>query len=220
MSSKAPQSQYTSQYNAQYPVNEQAAPLINNLAQQQAQQMMNQVQQQATQAAKDAGNQLAANTAALWEKHIGKMEGPKPLRVLCLLGGLALFVVSALGILNLPSLLFSPTFFILQMFEGMFGLMTIVIEAHNFPYLEKFQPVLKEWFKFLTVVGGRGVFYVFQGVLAISLFSLFDLIIGCYMVFVGVTCILIHFNLRQYVSTLVQQEEQEMKSRQEFNSRV
>eukprot|EP00920_Eleutheroschizon_duboscqi_P038086 GHVT01091067.1.p1 GENE.GHVT01091067.1~~GHVT01091067.1.p1 ORF type:complete len:174 (-),score=20.52 GHVT01091067.1:205-726(-) len=90
-------------------------------------------------------------------------EGPLPVRALCFMGGLALVVTSLLTIINVFSVVTKPASYILQVYMCIFGLMTMVVEAKDFYFLDRLKPFWYEWCKFLTVPGGKGAFYLFIG---------------------------------------------------------
>lgn len=46
-----------------------------------------------------------------------------------------------------------------------------------------------EYAKFLTLLWGRGLFYLFQGSLALVQFSLLYAVVGVYMFVMGILCI-------------------------------
>ncbi len=109
-------------------------------------------------------------------------------RVMALCGGVAMVFQCVMGSLG-KFLSFSPLQALIEVYCGIFGLMTIVLEGQNWKFLTKFRLYLDEYAKFLTYTWGRGIFYVFSGSLMVSQFNLFDMAIGGWMVFVGLTSI-------------------------------
>lgn len=121
-------------------------------------------------------------------------EGPTLLRFLCFLGGFAMVVSSVLSMLNVFSLITSPSTYVLQVYQGFFGVITMIVEAKDWECLDQFKPWMIEWFRFLTVPAGKGAFYVFIGSLGISLWvrNLLAFTVGLYMASLGFICVAIH----------------------------
>ncbi|XP_026190386.1 uncharacterized protein LOC113146632 [Cyclospora cayetanensis] len=126
-------------------------------------------------------------------------EGPKPLRFLCFLGGLVTFLTAGLACINIFSLLVEPSGYILQLYLVLFGLLTMTVEAKDIQPLERLRPFFFSWFRFLTVPGGKGCFYLFYGSLSLSLWrsSFFLALVGMYTASMGIVCILVHFGMRR-----------------------
>lgn len=80
------------------------------------------------------------------------------------------------------------------MYQGFFGVVTMIVEAKNWDCFDHFKPWMTEWFRFLTVPAGKGAFYLFVGSLGVSLWlrNFFSFIVGLYMSFMGVVCIAVH----------------------------
>merc|ERR1712222_213065 len=104
---------------------------------------------------------------------------------------------SAATIVNIFDVLFEPLEYLISMYQLMFGLGTCIIEApqewgsNNVAKIQKF---IHEHAKFLTTFGGRGLFYLFQGSLVLSLGDMFlSIVIGCYMFLLGVVCIAMQY---------------------------
>lgn len=120
---------------------------------------------------------------------------------LCFVGGFMTFVFGAIGMVNIFGALFAPLYYLVNAFQMLFGLATCIIEApgewvHKSPQLKKAQGFIYEFSKFLTTFGGRGLFYLFQGSLAISLTGMsLQFLLGCYMFFVGALCIATQFGV-------------------------
>lgn len=121
-------------------------------------------------------------------------EGPTLLRMLCFIGGLVMTISSVLSLFNIFSILTSPSAYILQVYQGFFGIITMIVEAKDFDCLEQLKPWLTQWFRFLTVPAGRGAFYLFVGSLGVSLWvrNVLSFTVGLYMSLMGVICVAIH----------------------------
>mmetsp|Transcript_5225 Transcript_5225/g.14353 ORF Transcript_5225/g.14353 Transcript_5225/m.14353 type:complete len:149 (-) Transcript_5225:418-864(-) len=117
-----------------------------------------------------------------------------------------MFITSLLGMINPFAAVFNAPNYILQTFLGLFGFVTMILEASNIPFLERLRPHVEEWAKFLTVIGGKGLFYMFQGFLAISLWGLLDVIVGAYMAGLGLLCVAWHFGLVKKISRRQRQQ--------------
>lgn len=121
-------------------------------------------------------------------------EGPTLLRFLCFVGGFAMVVSSVLSMINVFSLFTGPSTYVLQLYQGFFGIITMVIEAKDWDCLDQFKPWMVEWFRFLTVPAGKGAFYVFIGSLGISLWvrNFLAFTVGMYMASMGFICVAVH----------------------------
>eukprot|EP00922_Rhytidocystis_sp_ex-Travisia-forbesii_P007508 GHVS01010956.1.p1 GENE.GHVS01010956.1~~GHVS01010956.1.p1 ORF type:complete len:233 (+),score=32.83 GHVS01010956.1:323-1021(+) len=126
-------------------------------------------------------------------------EGPKPLRALCFVGGLGLTVCSTVYVCFIFSILTAPAIYVLHVYEAVFGVVVMVLEAKDMNCLSNFKQFVGEWLKFTTVPGGKGAFYFFIGSLAISMFNrnLALFIAGVYMCAMGIICGLVHFGLER-----------------------
>eukprot|EP00922_Rhytidocystis_sp_ex-Travisia-forbesii_P061739 GHVS01091444.1.p2 GENE.GHVS01091444.1~~GHVS01091444.1.p2 ORF type:complete len:237 (-),score=40.95 GHVS01091444.1:325-1035(-) len=126
-------------------------------------------------------------------------EGPKPLRALCFVGGLALAVCSVVYICFIFSILTAPAVYVLHIYEAIFGIVVMVLEAKDMKCLSNFKQFVGEWLKFTTVPGGKGAFYFFIGSLAVSMFNrnLALFVAGVYMCGMGIICGLVHFGLER-----------------------
>lgn len=121
-------------------------------------------------------------------------EGPTLLRLLCFVGGLVMLTSSILSVVNVFGLLTSPSTYVLQLYQGFFGLIIMVVEAKDWDCFDQFKPWMTEWFRFLTVPAGKGAFYLFVGSLGVSLWvrNLLSFTVGLYMAFMGIVCIAVH----------------------------
>merc|ERR1719203_388327 len=91
--------------------------------------------------------------------------------------------------------------YLVNAYQMLFGLITCILEApeewvSKNDKLKNGQRIIHEYCKFLTTFGGRGLFYLFQGSLAISLTGVsLQLFLGIYMGFVGLMCIAAQYDL-------------------------
>jgi len=156
----------------------------------------------------DSGLQGVAGEAL---KHLSTLQdiieqAPHRIKLMCFFGGLAVIVNGIFGVLNVFGAFTNIIFYIVNFYQVIFGVVTCISELHpgflgqgdHLPDLvDHFQRWLHEWAKGLTLIGGRGLFYIFQGSLVIvssSALSL-GLIVGLYMLAIGFLCISLHFKM-------------------------
>jgi hypothetical protein len=117
-------------------------------------------------------------------------KGPMTFRVMALTGGVAMVFQCAMGSLG-KLFSFSPLGALIEIYCGIFGVMTVILEAQDYAFLKSFRATLNENAKFLTKTWGRGLFYFFAGSLMFSQFNLFDMLIGGWMCFTGFTSVIV-----------------------------
>jgi hypothetical protein len=136
-------------------------------------------------------------------------QGPAGVRVLAFVGSLASFVIGCMSFFNVFSIFHHPVLYTVSAYQMVFSLTTIIFEAQpewieaiqdKCPALQvdNYQNMLLENAKFLSLNGGRGMFYVFQGTMWLAFASLTDLpnlAIGLYMAFIGILHVLMHFEV-------------------------
>jgi len=129
-------------------------------------------------------------------------ETPATLKVMCFIGGIAVVVNGIFGVLDLFSVFDKPVYYVVNAYQVFFGIVTCVTELDEdwcggnvHSWLHQRQKWMHEWALGLTMLWGRGLFYVFQGVLALVSSSLLSVgvVIGLYMVVSGGLCINQHF---------------------------
>ncbi|CAE8712099.1 unnamed protein product [Polarella glacialis] len=131
-------------------------------------------------------------------------QAPHRVNVMCFCGGAAIVVNGILGILNVFSAFSDTIYYVVNCYTVFFGLVTCVTESHPsfmtpiHDHLQSIQEWMHEWAKGLTMLWGRGLFYTFQGTLAVLSSGLvsFGIIIGAYMMAMGAVCINLHFRKR------------------------
>ncbi|CAK9104262.1 unnamed protein product [Durusdinium trenchii] len=127
-------------------------------------------------------------------------RGPEGVGYLCFVGGAASVFLGLLGFLDIAGILMSPLQYLVNAYQTGFGLVVCVLEAPpewlSNARLAKAQRFIHEFAKFLTTFGGRGLFYLFQGSLDLSLdtYSL-TWLVGCYMCCMGGVCIGMQYGL-------------------------
>eukprot|EP01055_Gregarina_sp_Pseudo9_P004341 Gregarina_sp_Pseudo_9__4340@NODE_449_length_2812_cov_14_912730_g425_i0_p3_GENE_NODE_449_length_2812_cov_14_912730_g425_i0NODE_449_length_2812_cov_14_912730_g425_i0_p3_ORF_typecomplete_len212_score20_45COPI_assoc/PF08507_10/2_6e14TMEM72/PF16054_5/0_85_NODE_449_length_2812_cov_14_912730_g425_i09051540 len=135
-----------------------------------------------------------------------ELEGPRPLRALAGLGGLALCVAASLKLLNIGTFFTEPWRYVVETYILVFGIAIMIIEAKSAVKTSNKQ-FLYTWFPFASIVGGKGICYIFFGTLGLSLGQGQVLLFGAsaYIAVVGLIYCLIHF---AKVKTLAEQYNQ------------
>mmetsp|Transcript_2442 Transcript_2442/g.5192 ORF Transcript_2442/g.5192 Transcript_2442/m.5192 type:complete len:275 (-) Transcript_2442:288-1112(-) len=147
---------------------------------------------------------------------IGVIEqGPAGLRVLAFIAG---SLSCANAFLQVLSKLTGLDFLwcLIAVFQVVFSLTTMIFEADpdtvsKVDFVSSYQDMLIEYCKFLTVVTGRGLFYIFQGLLwlaqvQVTVGSLLNIFVGCFLIFVGFLNCLIHFGIMpEHIASKAQQ---------------
>jgi len=119
------------------------------------------------------------------------MEGNWSLRALALLGGFAMIAVSVLGFI---SHLFGFAWIsaIFDVYTFLLGIMIVVLEAGTkLSFFSRISSKLFRNARFLSYLWGRGIVYFVAGSLEVSQREFLDLIVGCYVCFVGVLYIFV-----------------------------
>eukprot|EP01054_Gregarina_sp_Poly1_P000320 Gregarina_sp_Poly_1__319@NODE_1078_length_5165_cov_88_419969_g749_i0_p3_GENE_NODE_1078_length_5165_cov_88_419969_g749_i0NODE_1078_length_5165_cov_88_419969_g749_i0_p3_ORF_typecomplete_len218_score18_80COPI_assoc/PF08507_10/8_5e14_NODE_1078_length_5165_cov_88_419969_g749_i021732826 len=125
-----------------------------------------------------------------------ELEGPKPLRVLAALGGFSLFVSAALSLINIGTFFMMPSRYVVEGYMALFGLAIITIEAKSAGHSPTGNKAfLYRWFPFVSIVGGKGLSYIFFGTLGLSFGQQQVLLFGSslYVGAIGLAYCLIHF---------------------------
>eukprot|EP00928_Gymnodinium_smaydae_P057250 TRINITY_DN4051_c0_g1_i1.p1 TRINITY_DN4051_c0_g1~~TRINITY_DN4051_c0_g1_i1.p1 ORF type:complete len:193 (+),score=22.71 TRINITY_DN4051_c0_g1_i1:73-579(+) len=137
---------------------------------------------------------------SLKELHNYIEQGPHRLNLICFIGGVAIIlngVFFLLDVTNIEELM--P--YIVNGYQVFFGGVTCLSEIHpEFAFsfhdsLENLQAWMHTYAKGLTMLWGRGLFYVFQGSLVAAKSGLvsFGFVVGIYMVLAGLLCLFVHF---------------------------
>merc|ERR1719362_757845 len=133
-------------------------------------------------------------------------QGPAGIRLIAFfssVGSVVLSVMAAIDIRNITQ----PVKYAISIYQVIFSLTSMLFEAKpewiaKIPGLDGYQNMLIDYVKALTVVGGRGLFYGFQGLLWLSyvnphefLAHLPFIIEVLLLVLVGVFCGFMHFGI-------------------------
>lgn len=141
-------------------------------------------------------------------------QGPDGVRLLAFGAGVASLVMSALTIIN-PLNALAIIMYTLAAYQVIFAISTMLFEMNpewmnaekpfkeapfaRIPGIEGYQKMLMEYCSFLTLNGGRGMFYIFQGSLwllfADSLEEIPQICVGAFQVFIGALHVGMHFGI-------------------------
>jgi hypothetical protein len=116
-------------------------------------------------------------------------------RNLCLLGGAASMLSSLLGVVDIFGLA-SPIHYICNFYLLIFGATSVILEygAGSFDRLGVI-PTVDTYFKALTFVWGRGMFYIFQGTLTLAHITILNMVVGFYLCMIGCLCLAHHWGV-------------------------
>lgn len=143
--------------------------------------------------------------AAFQGMHQYIQGGPAGVSVLCFLSGCATAVIGFLNIINIFGALTSPFTYLLNSYLCVFGVVTFLLEVDVdrmkavpgmgafSEQIMKYHDFVCDYCKFLTLLKGRGLFYVFIGSFAITQMSLLLIAVGLANLFCGVVCVLMGF---------------------------
>jgi len=127
--------------------------------------------------------------------------GPEAIRALSQLGGILITFYGIYRAFRIDDILFDPVLYIVGIAQILFGYMTFVLEAstgfcEQFSFAANWQAKFHEYAKFLTLLWGRGAFYVYVGSHIIYIRAgIYGLILGIYVIAMGVFYIMAHFNI-------------------------
>lgn len=126
------------------------------------------------------------------------LEGPKSLRYLCMIGGGCWIGFGVLGIINIFKIIFSPIQFVTEFYMILFGIAVVVVElkglGERLEFIRKCQDWFLRWMPFLSVMMGKGVFYLVGGGLGLSLWldNIFIFGTSVYMSLLGLLLCFLH----------------------------
>jgi len=142
-------------------------------------------------------------------------QGPGGVSVLSLIGGCATLAVGIDCLINIGEIN-TPFGFLLDIYLIIFGLTSILLEADinvlkktpvvksSVHFLAKYQAMVHEYALFLTKLQGRGMFYIFVGMLTIPQClpgMCFKFWIGAWNIFVGALCVAMSFGIKPDLSS-------------------
>mmetsp|Transcript_79353 Transcript_79353/g.208390 ORF Transcript_79353/g.208390 Transcript_79353/m.208390 type:complete len:194 (-) Transcript_79353:15-596(-) len=154
-------------------------------------------------AAEVAGPALGRAKDAWSVVHEYIQRGPEGMSWLCFMGGFVTTIFGLVGSIDVFDAVLSPLYYLVNVYQMMFGLTTCIIEApvewvERSEKLKQAQRFIYEFSKFLTTFGGRGLFYLFQGTLALSLADSVSVasLLALYMFGCGVLCVAAQYGMK------------------------
>jgi len=134
-------------------------------------------------------------------------QGPTGVRLLAFFAACSSLVLTVLTLIN-PLNLLSLATYTVCIYQTVFALTTMLFEAKpewiaKVAVLSSYQDTLISNCNFITKVGGRGAFYVFQGSLWLGQASwteFHELGVGLFQIFVGLLHVAMHFGKLNWVS--------------------
>ncbi|CAE7229838.1 unnamed protein product [Symbiodinium natans] len=130
-------------------------------------------------------------------------RGPEGVGWLSFMGGAVSIALGLLGFLNIADLILDPLEYVVNGYQTVFGVVVCLLEAPDEwitsnAKLTQARDFIQEYARFLYTCGGRGLFYLFQGTLAMSLDTYtVTFIVGCYMCGLGVVNIAMQYGYFQ-----------------------
>mmetsp|Transcript_21234 Transcript_21234/g.59328 ORF Transcript_21234/g.59328 Transcript_21234/m.59328 type:complete len:199 (-) Transcript_21234:183-779(-) len=135
-------------------------------------------------------------------------RGPEGVGWLCFVGGMMTIVFGLFGSMDVVTAVTSPLAYFINIYQIMFGIATCFIEApedwvRKSQRLQQTQAFFHEFARFLTTFGGRGLFYLFQGTLAMSMTTVsLSYVLALYMFVLGALCIAMQYGFEPNFSFL------------------
>lgn len=131
-----------------------------------------------------AGAVASVAKARLDELTRSAREGDISIRLLALLGGVALIAYSVLGFMQ-HILLFEIVKALIEIYAFALGLIIVILESRQLHLPESFLKSLYKYALFLKFVWGRGLLYFVAGSLQLSQGGIIDFVVGGFVMFVG-----------------------------------
>eukprot|EP00934_Nitzschia_sp_Nitz4_P008257 Nitzschia sp. Nitz4//scaffold62_size106224//81132//81932//NITZ4_004366-RA/size106224-processed-gene-0.37-mRNA-1//1//CDS//3329555886//8247//frame0 len=132
----------------------------------------------------EAVGQQAGELKALAE------DGDHSLRLLAMLGGLALMVVAGMEFTS-KLLTFKFAAAIIEFFSFVIGIMIILLESKNLTLSNNAQAYMFRYALFLKFLWGRGALYFFIGIIQLHHLDIWTLIVGGYLCCLGLLMIFV-----------------------------
>ncbi|PFH37705.1 hypothetical protein BESB_000470 [Besnoitia besnoiti] len=133
-----------------------------------------------------------------------RKETPNFLKVFCLLGGLLTAGCCCVAAADFFHVVIDPVSYILTLFQACLGAVVFVYEASWFARLSPCQKALSDRCAFLNCPICKGLFYMYIGIVSLSLRTVasFYTIPGTYMVVVGFFCVMVQKTVLEPVEKL------------------
>jgi len=133
-----------------------------------------------------------------------KMDGPRGLHALAFVGGCLVVAGSALNfVFHIANFSLLHVFFSCMMI--VFGFVICVLEQQKTFFPPRFRMMIHEYFLFLAVITGRGLFYVYVGMIQAAVAwkkSTINVLIGFYLIFVGFAYVFVGRSVEAKLSQL------------------
>eukprot|EP00811_Abedinium_folium_P012081 NODE_21197_length_764_cov_10.383046.p2 GENE.NODE_21197_length_764_cov_10.383046~~NODE_21197_length_764_cov_10.383046.p2 ORF type:complete len:180 (-),score=48.83 NODE_21197_length_764_cov_10.383046:89-628(-) len=143
---------------------------------------------------------LKKSVTNTFETGMGSIDQtPGCLEVICFIAGILVILNGLEGIFNIPDVIDHFTNYVVNIYQVIFGVTTCAIELHEkhcgtrFDHLKHW---VHNWAKGLETHVGRGLFYIFQGNLALMGEGLGvggGTVIGVFLILLGFIRILTHY---------------------------
>jgi len=130
-------------------------------------------------------------------------QGPTGVRILAFCAGCGSMALSVLTLIN-PINMFRIFSYAISLYQALFSATTMLFEAKpewiaKVGFLDDYVETLMRECKFLSLNGGRGLFYIFQGslwlVLCDGLHEILLILVGLYLVFIGALHVSMHYGV-------------------------
>lgn len=126
-------------------------------------------------------------------------RGPQGVTWLCFVGGVANVIYNLGTLVDIFDVISEPITYVVCVYQMAFGLCTCMIEAPQEwanQKVGKVQEFIHAHAKFLTTAGGRGLFYLFQASLLLSMDrGLLATVLGLCMVGIALLCIAVQYKM-------------------------
>jgi len=142
--------------------------------------------------------------------------GPAGIQILCFFCGVTTTVIGILNMINIFRILFAPFEFILSFYTFLFGVVTICIEAdadrmEQIAFFNIIAPRVlsgQQWLhinaKFLTLLAGRGLFYMMIGLVMLAQCTGCILAIaGSCNIGLGIVCLLMYLGHAHHITSAI-----------------
>jgi len=150
----------------------------------------------------EVGGNLSLTTLSVYGQRVTEYmeEAPHRVNVACFTGGVIVILNGLFGVLDIFDVFDHFIYYVVNAYMVFFGVVTCISEIHPdvtpmHDHLQGIQVWMHDWAKGLTLLWGRGAFYIFQGLLILFSSTLISvgLVIGIYMLIMGAINIKLHF---------------------------
>eukprot|EP00397_Hematodinium_sp_SG-2012_P064436 GEMP01091117.1.p1 GENE.GEMP01091117.1~~GEMP01091117.1.p1 ORF type:complete len:190 (+),score=35.51 GEMP01091117.1:64-633(+) len=137
------------------------------------------------------GSSLVSQGKFFMEKGIHEVRGhiqdsPSAIRAGSFVGGLCVIVVATLNVLNVFTLTYDCITYLVNVYQLLFGLITLFLEGKKTWWcVTSVQTAIYREAHFLSLINGRALFYIFEGSLFVIQVQFMSVLVGTYMVVLG-----------------------------------